>query len=294
MKMLGLIFADEHDTSVSELTLKRTYAAIPFGARYRLIDFFISNMTNSGIRNIGIVATTKYESLMSHVRYGGEWDLNRRKSGLTVLPPFSFNNTEQRYENVLEALQANISYIDDVKEPYVLFTCCNAIGNIDYSAMLDHHIKTGARFTCLCTRNPMNKEPGVSTTEYKVDKNGRITDILIHDEVTPGALVATNTYIMSREVLLEILQESIDMKKTSLRKDVLMPALKDSKVMAYETDEKLLYIDNISSYLKSNLDLLDAETRFEVFGQELRPIITEPATVRLLSIRTIPTSRIPL
>ena len=156
MNMLGLIFADKHNSDIGELTSRRTFAALPFGARYRIIDFFISNMTNSGVRNIGVVATTKYESLMGHVRYGGEWDLDRRKSGIIVLPPFSFFSGEVRYENILEALQANIAYIRESSEPYVLFTCCDAIGNIDYAAMLEKHIETGARFTCLCTPNPIN------------------------------------------------------------------------------------------------------------------------------------------
>ena len=275
MNMLGLIFADEHSSNISDLTTRRTFAAIPFGARYRIIDFFISNMTNSGVRNIGVVATTKYESLMGHVRYGGEWDLHRRKTGLTVLPPFSFFNGEERYENILEALQANINYIKENSEPYVLFTCCNAIGNIDYSAMLDQHIASGARFTCLCTKNPTNKTEGMQTTEYVLDEDNRIEDILIHHhDMTPGAYVATSTYIMGREDLLDILSDSLEKNKMSFRKDVLKPALKDSKVMAYVTDETLLFVDSVASYLKSNLDLLDAGVRKELFGQELRPIIT--------------------
>ncbi|MDO4869270.1 MAG: glucose-1-phosphate adenylyltransferase subunit GlgD [Bacillota bacterium] len=274
MDMLGLIFADEHDADVSELTIKRTFAAIPFGARYRIIDFFISNMTNSGVRNIGIVATTKYESLMGHVRYGGEWDLNRRESGLTVLPPFSFYNAEMRYENVLEALQANLSYIEDCKEKYVLFSCCNAIGNIDYSAMLQQHIDSGARFTCLCTKNPIHKDASVPATEYKIDDEGRITDIIIGGLPDAGGYVATNTYIMEREDLVDILVQSIDQNKTSLRKDILKPALGESKIMAYVTDETLLYVDDLSSYLRSNLSLLDKDIRQELFDQELRPVIT--------------------
>ena len=275
MNMLGLIFADEHSSNISDLTTRRTFAAIPFGARYRIIDFFISNMTNSGVRNIGVVATTKYESLMGHVRYGGEWDLHRRKTGLTVLPPFSFFNGEERYENILEALQANINYIKENSEPYVLFTCCNAIGNIDYSAMLDQHIASGARFTCLCTKNPTNKTEGMQTTEYVLDEDNRIEDILIHHhDMAPGAYVATSTYIMGREDLLDILSDSLEKNKMSFRKDVLKPALKDSKVMAYVTDETLLFVDSVASYLKSNLDLLDAGVRKELFGQELRPIIT--------------------
>jgi len=177
MNMLGLIFADEHSSDIGDLTTRRTFAAIPFGARYRIIDFFISNMTNSGVRNIGVIATTKYESLMGHVRYGGEWDLHRRKTGLTVLPPFSFFNGDERYENILEALQANINYIKENSEPYVLFTCCNAIGNLDYSAMLEQHIASGARFTCLCTKAPLNKTEGMQTTEYVLGEDDQIEDI---------------------------------------------------------------------------------------------------------------------
>lgn len=274
MRMLGLIFADNRDEQVSEITTKRTFASIPFGARYRLVDFFISNMTNSGVRNIGIIATTRYESLMEHVRYGSEWDLHRRNSGLTVLPPFSYYNANTRYENVLEALQGNISYIKTSREPYVLFTCCSAIGNVDYSAMLDYHIETGARFTCLCTRDPINKDPSITNTEYIVDGDGRITDVLIGAEHQQGGLTSTDTYIMDREDLLDILTESLDRNKTSFRGDILQPALKDSKVMAYETDETLLYVDSMASYLKCNLALLEPKIRRELFCQELRPIIT--------------------
>ena len=184
---------------------------------------------------------------------------------------------EVRYENILEALQANIAYIRESSEPYVLFTCCDAIGNIDYAAMLEKHIETGARFTCLCTPNPINKDSDLQTTEFVVEPDGRIKDILIRDVAngqTPGTFTSTHTYIMGREDLLDILEESIDSKKTSLRRDVLMPALADSKVMAYVTDETLLFIESTSSYLKSNLDLLNSGIRRELFGQELRPIIT--------------------
>ena len=274
MNMLGLIFADEHDASISELTKTRTYAAIPFGSRYRLVDFFISNMTNSGVRNIGVVATTKYESLMAHLRSGAEWDLHRRHTGLSVLPPFSYYTADMRYDNVLQALQANVAYLKVNSEDYVLFTIANAIGNIDYDAMLQQHIKSGARFTCLCTKQPYLKEEGTVTTQYKVDKEGRITDITISNHVDEDAYIAANAYIMKREDLLDILTESIDASKNSLRRDVLMPALKTSKVMAYVTDASLMYIENLPAYLKANLALLDKDLRNELFGQELRPIIT--------------------
>jgi glucose-1-phosphate adenylyltransferase len=140
--------------------------------------------------------------------------------------------------------------------------------------MLQHHIDSGARFTCLCTKNPTNKTDGMQTTEYVLGEDNRIEDIIIHDDMTPDAYVATSTYIMGREDLLNILSESLEKNKMSLRKDVLKPALKDSIVSAYVTDEKVLFVDSVASYLKSNLDLLDSGVRRELFGQELRPIIT--------------------
>ncbi len=274
MDMLGLIFADEHGADIDELTRKRTFAAIPFGARYRLIDFFLSNMTNSGILNIGVFTATKYESLMGHIRYGGEWDLNRRSSGLSVLPPFSFYSQDGEYENSLEAMQANISYLTKHKEKYVLFTCCNAIGNIDYSAMLDYHIRTGARFTCLGTKAPRNKDTSTPSTQYVVDGGGRITEIILKDGFSQGDVIGTDTYIMERKDLLSLLQKTVDEGKNSLRRDILIPAVEDSDVMAYITDETLLYVDSIPSYLKSSLDLLDPKVRFEFFRQDTRPIVT--------------------
>lgn len=275
MKMVGIIFADQYDTKIDELTEKRTLAAIPFGARYRVIDFFLSNMTNSGIRNIGVITTLKYESLMNHIRYGAEWDLNRKKSGLTVLPPFSFDKgAGGRYENLLEALQGNMLYLKESKEKYVLITCCDAIGNIDYNAMLEQHIESGARITCMCTRKPINKSDGLPTTEYVVSSKGKLQSVIIGDHAEEGAYIATNTYLMEREDLLSLLDQSIENNWTSFRKDVIKPTLSNSNIMAYETKETLLFIDNVSSYLKSNLDLLNFDLRNELFRQENRPINT--------------------
>lgn len=274
MNAVGLIFADNYDVDIDDLTEKRTLAAIPFGARYRLIDFAISNMANSGVLNIGIITTTKYESLMGHVRSGSEWDLDRKRSGLTILSPFSFRSAKTRYENLLEALQANRAYLASSKEKYVLIASCNNIGNVDYQAMMDSHIATGARVTCLCTSSPRNKEEGVPATEYITADDGTLKDVIFTDHAEPGAKIAANTYIMDRLDLLDLVDESIEQNKKSFRKDVLMPIMKTSAIMAFETKETLLYMDNVSAYLKGNLALLDKDIRDEFFRQETRPVIT--------------------
>ena len=94
MNAVGLIFADSYDVAIDELTAQRTLAAIPFGARYRVIDFKLSNMVNAGIRNIGIITTQKYSSLMWHIRGGSFWDLDRKQSGIRFLPPYAYEGVK--------------------------------------------------------------------------------------------------------------------------------------------------------------------------------------------------------
>ena len=108
MTAVGLIFANIHDNSIPELTRMRTTASIPFGARYRLIDFMLSNMVNSDITKIGIVTRNNYQSLLDHLETGKDWDLARRSGGIKILPPYitSFENSAANKFNTsrLEAL----------------------------------------------------------------------------------------------------------------------------------------------------------------------------------------------
>jgi glucose-1-phosphate adenylyltransferase len=148
-KLAGIIFGDSYDVDMKEMLEMRTLAGVPFGARYRVIDFLLSNMVNAGIKNIGVITTQKYLSLMKHVSAGAPWDLDRKNSGLTFLPPFNSESIKTVYENRLEALQANISWLRDVEEEYILITVCNYVGNLDFSKMLEAHEKSGAMITAL-------------------------------------------------------------------------------------------------------------------------------------------------
>ena len=91
MKALGIIFSNIHNETIDELTRKRTSASIPFGGRYRLIDFALSNLVNAGVDNVGILAQKNYQSLMDHLGSGKDWDLSRRNGGLVIFPPFGLS-----------------------------------------------------------------------------------------------------------------------------------------------------------------------------------------------------------
>ena len=272
----GLIFADSYDVELDKLTDKRTLAAVPFGGRYRVIDFSLSNMVNAGIRNVGIVMTHRYGSLMNHVKYGGTWDLARKENGLTYLPPCAYDNNSIIYENRLEGIQANLSYIRQMNEDYVIMTCCNYVSNLDLNAALQFHIRSGAKITGLYTKNPRNKQSTVEFTEYRVDPHQMITEVKFGDgALNAGMVTAMNTYIINRDYLVEMAEKTEQESKKSFRRDVLYPTIQEKQAMGYEITETMLFLDTISGYMKSNLELLDPSIRNELFRNPDRPVMTK-------------------
>lgn len=274
MNAVGLIFADSYDVNMDELTEKRTLAAVSFGGRYRVIDFTLSNMVNAGIHDIGIILTQKYSSLMRHVRAGSEWDLDRKQSSLRFLPPFATEKVGNVFANRLEALQANLDYLKEVKEKYVLFSSSNYVANIDFEKMLKFHEKSAAKCTALITRHPIHKERDTPITSYDINDEGQIRDVDLACEISEADNMGISTFIMDREDLIDVLGKTAREGKMSFRRDVLADLIKTDKVMAYEAEESVLFLDDISCYLKSNMELLNQSVRDELFQNQKRPIIT--------------------
>ena len=141
MAVAGLIFSNIHDSSIPELTNVRTMASVPFGCRYRLIDFSLSNMVNSGITKIGLVAHNNYQSLLDHIGTGKDWDLARRSGGIKILPPFitAYEGGEgsKLYTTRLEALLGVTNFISRCNEDYLVMSDCDGICNIDLSKVVE-------------------------------------------------------------------------------------------------------------------------------------------------------------
>lgn len=274
MDAVGIVFADSYDVALEGIVKRRALAAVPFGGRYRVIDFVMSNMANAGIINVGIIVTQKYRSLVRHLRGGEDWDLNRKRSGVAMLTPFSFEGGGTAYKNRLEALQANITYLRETDEKYVLMTSCNYVGNIDFEKMLNYHIKSGARYTCMYTERPINKDSEVESTQIKIASDGTVVDIIVDNKMGEDLHITPNAYITDRESLIRDLEYSEKEHLESLRLDLIRPLLRDSSVKGYKAQEPILFLDTPSSYLLSNLALLDRKTRDAIFHVEDRPIAT--------------------
>ena len=163
--------------------------------------------------------------------------------------------------------------LKEAREKYVLFSSSNYVANIDFEKMLKVHISSGARVTALYTKEPIHKERSMPVTSYEIGENGQINEADLQCDISEAENMGISTFIMEREDLISVLSKTAREGKTSFRKDVLLRLIKTDKV-AYEAKESVLFLDDLSCYLESNLELLHQRVRDELFQNPRRPIVT--------------------
>ncbi|MCL1867097.1 MAG: sugar phosphate nucleotidyltransferase, partial [Oscillospiraceae bacterium] len=179
----GIIFANMHDLTISDLTKLRTMGSVPFGGKYRLIDFALSNMVNSGISSVGVITKSNYQSLLDHLGVGGEWDLSRKTGGLRLLPPYG--NTADNltsgglYRGRLEALSNIIRFIEHTPAEYIVMSDCDVIANVDFESVLSYHESKGADITVVYGRGNYTEGEFKSKTILNINQDDLVYDVLI-------------------------------------------------------------------------------------------------------------------
>ncbi|MBE6683548.1 MAG: glucose-1-phosphate adenylyltransferase subunit GlgD [Ruminococcaceae bacterium] len=279
MNAVGIVFSSINEKSVYELTKQRTMASVPFGCRYRLIDFVLSNMVNSGINHVGIVTHYNYQSLMDHIGSGKDWDLARRHGGIKILPPYvtAFANSSNfLYSTRLEALISIREFISDCKEDYVVLSDCDTVCNLDLSAMIEKHIETGADITLGVKSNYVSQDSAKSITIVKSDENGRVTEVGDYSGLKSGFEdIYVRIMVIGRKYLEELIGEAVARGYTSFTKDILVRNCKHQDIRVYNFDGYFATIRSIGDYYRCSMDLLDPEIRKSLFGVRNRPVFTK-------------------
>ncbi len=273
MKAMGVVFSNIYDSSLGELTNHRTVASLPFGGRYRQIDFVLSNMSNSGIYNVGLITKYNYRSLMDHLGSCTEWDLNRKNEGLVILPPFASGNTGV-YKGKLEALYSAAPFINNPDYDYVVVSDSTVLCNIDLRAAIEHHIRSGADVTVIASREKESTK--THPLIVKAGSKGKVNELLIDSKPTEGSLVGMGMFIFSRELLVKAIYESYEKGLVHLERDFIQRAFNQKllKVSAYKFDGIVLRNESISSYFENNMALLDKKVRAGLFLKD-QPIYTK-------------------
>ena len=266
MKAVGIIFSNIHDNNVPELARIRTLGSIPFGGRYRLIDFPLSNMVNSGISTVGIITKSNYQSLMDHVGSGKDWDLARKDGGVIILPPYGDVESSNLYNSRLEALKNVTNFLFRADEDYVVMTDCDTVCRIDYNDVIEHHIKNHADITLVYKRRKPNFDEKKATI-FEIDENKRITGINYSTENKDKEYnIFSNIFVMKKSLLQNIVMDSIAHNKNHFMTDVIAGNLDGMKVVGYYHEGFYACITSLQAYYESNLSLLDANNRRELFG----------------------------
>ena len=280
MSAAGIIFSNIHDNNLPELTRNRTMASVPFGCRYRLIDFTLSNMVNSNINNVSVITHYNYQSLMDHIGSGKDWDLARRAGGIKILPPFITayaNNENALYRTRLEALKSVNHSISKITDDYVVLSDCDVICNVDLNAMIKDHIDNNADITIAVKKVLLSKETAKNNVLFDADNSGRIIDVKAYPTNFEGeAEVNLNIMVMSRNYLQEIVLDAIAHNYVSLTRDVMLKNLTSKNYRIYRYDGYFACISSSEDYYKSNMELIKNKgVRKQLFGIKNRPIYTK-------------------
>lgn len=267
----GLIFANANDNMLKKLTANRSMASVPFGARYRIIDFALSNLVNAGVMSVGIITKENYRSLMDHVGSGISWDLDRKNGGLYIIPPYHKSGVK-RYMGSVSAMYGAMDYIERCAGEYMVLYNSHAIANIDISKAFKQHIAKKADVTMIYHNGVLPKyydEKMVLT----LDENQKVSDIYFGEkkgEVSFGLGVT----IIKKDLLIKLVKEAYEDDLVSFARDVLANKIKSLNIYGFLHDEFVAVMDNTATYYESSMALLKKEVRNQLFNKK-RPIYTK-------------------
>lgn len=268
----GLILANANDDLLKKLTARRSMASVPFGARYRLIDFSLSNLVNAGITNVGIITKVNYRSLMDHIGSGYHWDLDRKNGGVFFLPPY-LSTGVRRYNGTVDALNGAADYIQNCKSDYIVLCNADVLANVDIKGAIDAHLEKGADVTVVYSNGAVPSNPS-ETMHLSLAKNNKVSLIGFDSEGGKKVPFSMGITIIGRELLLKLVTEAYENDLLSFNRDILAKKVKQLKIYGFEHQGYIGFMNGIQGYYNINMDLLDPAIRAQVFNKE-RPVYTK-------------------
>lgn len=260
---VGVIFSSMNEENIPELSAHRTMASVPFGGRYRMIDFPLSNMVNAGITTVGISTKANYQSLIDHLGSGKEWDLARKDGGLILLPPYVDEN-ETVVNTRLEALTGITGFLESRPEEYVVLSDSDGIARFDIQDMIAFHAAKSADITLVT-----HSQPVVKTHYYitlKSGEDGRVSEVLINPQTEDVTDVYVNVMILRRKYLINLIRSASACGYTSFGRDILAKKTASIRIYNYRFTGYYGGLTSMEAYFKHNMELLDKDIRNELFG----------------------------
>lgn len=260
---VGVIFSSMHEENIPEISRQRTMGSVPFGGRYRMIDFALSNMVNAGITTVGLVTKSNYQSLIDHIGSGKDWDLARKDGGVVLLPPYSDEN-EGVVNTRLEGLKGCTGFLKRRKEQYVVLSDSDGVARLNLQKIIAYHEEKHADITVVTHYQNVVETPYYMV--FDADETGRVNEVKINPAPVGKDNVYINVMIINREYLLNLVTEAIARGYTSFGRDILTKNVDSLKIYAYNFTGYYAGMDSMAAYYSRNMELLDKDVRDELFG----------------------------
>ena len=265
-EMIAMLLAGGQGSRLGVLTAKVAKPAVSFGAKYRIIDFPLSNCINSGIDTVGVLTQYQPLRLNTHIGIGMPWDLDRNNGGVTILPPYEKSSNSEWYTGTANAIYQNIDYIDTYHPDYVLILSGDHIYKMDYELMLDFHKENGADVTIAAMPVPMEEANrfGIVIT----DENNQITEFEEKPENPRSNLASMGIYIFSWPVLRQALIDKKDQPGCDFGKHIIPYCFENGNPMfAYEFNGYWKDVGTLGSYWEANMELIDIIPEFNLYEE---------------------------
>lgn len=278
---LGIINLSENDLNLGTLCQNRPTAMLPFAGRYRLIDFVLSNMVNSGITGIGVFTGNKVRSVMDHLGSGGPWDLDRKINGLFLFTPTSNYNVINQKTGDLTLFHENQSFINNAKQDYILFSKSYMLANIDYEDAFDDFIASGADMSIIYKKVSDPQNVFIGCDKIHLDERGRFEGIGTNLGMETEFNLSLEMYIMKRTVYFDIINEAIEKGNANYLKQAVFNFMNRIKVHTHEFKGQVFCINSVRNYFNANMAILNPEVGEDLFfrnGNVFTKVKDEPST----------------
>ena len=272
MNVMGIIFAN--DANIGELTNQRTMASLPFGGRYRQIDFALSNLSCAGVRHVGIISRHNYQSLMNHIGNGEEWGLELEEGGLEFLTPYAQSVTHT-YRGKLESLSNAMNFLEFGAEDELVVMIDSAIlSNVDLVDILNKHVQSGKDITVVT-------KAGVANGEKLLDlavkmENGEVADMVVDYAAPEGYLASMDMFVLNKKWMVQQVKEMIARDKFHMDRDLVLGGWQRGKVSVnvYEFQGVALFNESVEEFFYNSLALIKKDVRSDIFHGN-HPVFTK-------------------
>ena len=272
MNVMGIIFAN--DASLGALTEKRTMASLPFGGRYRQIDFALSNLCAAGVRHVGIITRHSYQSLINHVGGGEEWGLELAEGGLEYLTPYAQSTTD-RYRGKLDSLHTAMSFLKEGPADEIVVMIDSAIiSNIDLLDVIKRHQESGKDVTVVAKEGICNGTKQIDLA-LKLE-NGKIADMAVDYAAPADYLASMDMFVCSKAWLIDKVKKSVAHNECHMDRNLILGGWQKGEVSVnvYQFPGVAMYNESIEEYFINSLSLVNTKIRHDLFDYN-HPVYTK-------------------